>query len=264
MPPLLCALLLALPALPAADFEPAPWYVRYAQQMPAGVLLGAAGLAALLWLLKKPAEAFVTALFDQLVERIKRSSKEPVSPAELARKARKAVLLEQTAERLRLEIRCDHVEVYGCQNGEYLRSGEGVDKFVIQAEAARPGDPRYMDTERLIFAQDLPRAVAALSLPGTTYLLLWAEHCDDWKANKLMRERDYTSSIAVFLRRPVKAGSGDTGVIGLCVLSWRATLVYRPDQADALPKSHAGPTRLLEADMDRLVAAYAAEFSYGM
>lgn len=261
MSPLLCVLLLTLPA---ADFEPAPWYVRYAQQMPLGVLLGGAGIFALLWLLKKPAEAFVTALFDQLVDRIKASSKAPVSAADLARKARKALQLEVSAERLRLESRCDNVSVYGCQNGEYLRSGEGIDKFVMQAEASRPGDPRYMDTERQIFAQDIPRTVAALSLPGTAYLLFWSEHCDDWKVNKLMRERDYASSIVIFLRRPLKPGVTDVGIIGMMVLNWRSTLVYRPDQAEHLPHGHPWPTRMLDADLERLMNAYLAEFSYIM
>lgn len=120
--------------------------------MPVSVLIVCGILAFFGWLLKEPFQKFASSLFDQFAERVKRTSKEPASGADLARKARKAVILEQAAERLRLRIDCDHVSVYGCQNGEYLRSGEGIDKFVMQAEAVDEGLPRYMDTDRIVFA----------------------------------------------------------------------------------------------------------------
>lgn len=230
--------------------------------MPVGVTISVGILLLVGWLLKEPFQKFVAGLFDQLTERIKRSSKEPASAADLARKARKAVVLEQTAERLRVELACDHVSVYGCQNGEYLRSGEGIDKFVMQAEASRPGDPRYIDTERIIYANDLPRLV--LALEQEPYLLLWAGQCDDWKVNKMMAERDYTSAIAVFVRRPVKPNASELGIIGMYVVSWRECEVYRPDQASSLPKTHEGPTRLLDERLSQQLQAYASEFSYTM
>jgi hypothetical protein len=248
--------------LPAVAYEPAPWYLREMQGWPLWIVMSVATFAALGWLLKKPLENFVSGLFDLLTERIKRSSKEPASSADLLRKARKAIILEQVAERLRLEIRCDHVSVYGCQNGEYLRSGEGIDKFVMQAEASRPGDPRYMDTERIVFASDIPRTIMALE--AQPYLLLWAARCDDWKVNKMMSERNYSSSIAVFLRRPLATDAKTLGVIGMYVLSWRETEVYRPDQAGTLPRSHNGPTRLIDADLEQQLLGYAQELSYTM
>jgi hypothetical protein len=251
-----------LTATPAIAYDPAPFWGRYLETMPGWLLLTAAVVAGVLWLLKKPIEEFVTKQLEQFAERIKRSSKEPASGPDLARKARKAVILEQTAEQMRLKIDCDHVSVYGCQNGEYLRSGEGIDKFVMQAEAVDDGLLRYMDVERVVFAQDIPRTVLALEkLP---YLLLWAERCDDWKVNKMMKERGYDSSIAVFVRRPLKAGSEEMGVIGMYVLSWRDCELYRPDQASSLPKSHTGPVRLITTDMEELLQEYANKFSYSM
>jgi hypothetical protein len=253
-------LLLATP--PVITYEPRPWYVLWFETMPVSVVIVCGILAFFGWLLKEPFQKFAQGLFDQLADRLKRTSKEPASAADLARKARKAIILEQAAEALRLRIDCDHVAVYGCQNGEYLRSGEGIDKFVMQAEAVEQGLPRYMDTERMLFAQDIPRTIMALEQQA--YLLLWAERCDDWKVNKLMQERGYDSTIAVFVRRPIKAGSTELGIIGMYMLSWRDCEVYRPDQASSLPKSHQGPTRLLDEEMEHLLQEYANRFSYNM
>lgn len=142
-----------LPATPVpTTYDAAPWWVRWLETMPVSVLIVCGILAFFGWLLKEPFQKFASSLFDQFAERVKRTSKEPASGADLARKARKAVILEQAAERLRLRIDCDHVSVYRCQNGEYLRSGEGIDKFVMQAEAVDEGLPRYMDTDRIVFA----------------------------------------------------------------------------------------------------------------
>jgi hypothetical protein len=253
-------LLLATPV----TYEPAPFWGRYLETMPGWLLLTGGVVALVLWLLKKPIEEFAAKLGEQLVDRVKRTSKEPASGADLVRKARKAIILEQAAERLRLMADCDHVSVYGCQNGEYLRSGEGIDKFVMQAEAVDEGLPRYMDTERIVFAQDIPRTITALELQP--YLLLWAARCDDWKVNKMMKERGYDSSIAVFVRRPIKNNKGETelGIIGMYVVSWRDCEVYRPDQANSLPKNHKGPTRLLDKEMEQLLQDYANQFSYSM
>jgi hypothetical protein len=230
--------------------------------MPGWILVSGLVVAGVLWLLKKPIEEFASKLFDQFAERIKRTSKEPASAADLARKARKAVVLEQAAERLRLKIDCDSVNVYGCQNGEYLRSGEGIDKFSMQAEAVDDGLPRYMDTERIIFAQDIPRTV--LALENQPFLLLWGERCDDWKLNKMMKERGYDSSIAVFVRRPIRDKPGELGIIGMFVVNWRDCEIYRADQASTLPAAHQGPTRLLDKNMEHLLQEYANEFSYSM
>ena len=249
-------------ASPPLAYDPAPWYVRWLETMPVSVVIVLGILACFAWLLKKPVEEFAATLFDQLTDRLKRSSKQPASPTDLARKARKAVVLEQAAERLRLELNCDHVEVYGCQNGEYLRSGEGVDKFAMQAEAPRPGDPRYMDVERMLFASDLPRLI--LALENQAYLLLWQGRCDDWKANKLMAERDYNSTMAIFLRRPLKPGQPETGVIGLLLVSWRETELFRDDQSGCLPRTHAGPVRQIDAELEQRLLTYAREFSYSM
>lgn len=243
-------------------YAPAPWYLRWLETMPGYVVVGVAILVFVVWLLETPIKNAAAKVMDAVVERIKHSSKEPASSADLTRKAQKAIILEQAAERLRLELNCDHVSVYGCQNGEYLRSGEGIDKFVMQAEASQPGDPRYMDMERVVFASDLPRLV--LALESQHYLLLWRGRCDDWKVNKMMSERDYTSSVAVFLRRPLKPGGAETGVIGMYVVSWRKCEIYRPDQADHLPASHKGPVRLIDSDFEQLLLTYARELSYSM
>ncbi|MGI4862755.1 MAG: hypothetical protein ACRYFZ_02455 [Janthinobacterium lividum] len=252
--------LLTLPV--ATAYDPAPWYVRWLEVMPVSVVIVLGILAFFGWLLKEPFQKFASGLFEQFADRLKRSSKEPASGIDLARKARKAIILEQAAEALRVRIRCDHVSVYGCQNGEYLRSGEGIDKFVMQAEAVEIGLPRYMDTERVVFAQDIPRTIMALE--AQDYLLLWSERCDDWKVNKMMQERGYDSSIAVFVRRPIKAGSVELGIIGMYVLSWRDCEIYRPDQASTLPAQHQGPTRLLDTEMEHLLQEYANTFSYTM
>jgi hypothetical protein len=261
MPPPLLPFLLAAATRPAG-YLPAPWYMRWLEAMPLWALVLTGCVATLLYLLKKPVETFVAKLFDEFTERLKRSSKEPASAADLARKARKAVVLEQAAEKLRVKIDCDHVSVYGCQNGEYLRSGEGIDKFVMQAEATEGDHGRYMDVERVVFAQDIPRTV--LALEEQPYLLLWERHCDDWKVNKLMKERGYTSSIAVFIRRPLRPGSSEMGVIGMYVLSWYTCEVYRPDQASALPATHSGPQRLLDEPLEQMLRDYAQEFSFSM
>lgn len=253
--------MLLLQTLPA-KYAPAPWYFRWAESLPVHVLVGLAILFVLGWLLKEPFQKLFLFGGELLIERIKRSSKEPASAEDLKRKANKAVVLEQAAERLRLELNCDHVEVYGCQNGEYLRSGEGVDKFVMQAEAPKPGDPRYMDIERMLFATDLPRLI--LALESQPYLLLWQGKHDDWKVNKLMAERDYNSTLAVFLRRPLKPGQSETGIIGLVLVSWRETELYRPDQSGCLPSTHHGPVRQIDAPLEQLLLGYAREFSYSM
>lgn len=225
--------------------------------MPAWVAFSLLGVYAIFLISKKPLENFVQQVLESFAQRMRQSSKTPAT--ELARKARKAVVLEQTAERQRISLSCDHVSVYAVQNGEYLRTGEGIDKFVMQAEASQPGDPRYMDVERMIYAQDIPRTV--LALDGQPYLLLWPERSDDWKVNKLMKERDYASSIAVFIRRPMPGGG--MGVIGMYVVSWRECEVYRPDQTP-LPAHHRGPIRLLDPGFEKDLAAYALEYSYTM
>ena len=251
------ATLLAVPV-----YEPAPWYVRWLETMPLYVVVTLAVLAFVVWLLKAPIEAAAIKLLDRFTERIKRSSKEPISAAEFSRKATKAVILEQAAERLRLQIDCDHVSVYGCQNGEHLRSGEGVDKFVMQAEATARVAGRYMDVERVVMAQDIPRLV--LSLGQQTYVLIWSGRHDDWKVNKMMSERGYTSTVALFIRKPIKPGSPEMGVIGMFAVSWHECEIYRPDQADKLPQKHIGPTRLLDHEMEQMLLQYAQQFSYNM
>lgn len=260
-----CLLLLETPTAPSAvtTYLPAPWYVKWAETMPGWLLLTGLVVAAVMWLLKKPIETAVGVWIEQFAERMKRTSKEPASAADLSRKARKAVILEQAAEALRVRIACDHVSVYGCQNGEYLRSGEGIDKFVMQAEAtAATAAPRYMDTERVVFANDIPRTV--LALEAMPYLLLWTGHCDDWKVNKMMQERGYASSVAVFIRRPTKGGGSELGVIGMFVLSWSHCTLYRPDHADSLPAATSAHARLLDGAMETLLADYASQFSYNM
>ena len=63
-----------------------------------------------------------------LTERLKCNSKELTSrvAVNLARKARRAVILEQAAEALRVRSGCEHVSIYGCQNKGYPRSGEAM------------------------------------------------------------------------------------------------------------------------------------------
>lgn len=254
-------LLLAAP--PA--YDPAPWYVQWLWEvltaLPAGLSLLLLVLLVMGYLLRDKLKTSAEYVFDMLTDRLKRSSKEPISAKELGRKATKTIVLEQTAERLRLEIDCDHVSVYGCQNGEYLRSGDGIDKFVMQAEASRPGDPRYIDVERIVFASDIPRTV--LALESQAYLLLWRNRCDDWKVDKMMTERDYKSSVAVFLRRPVKKPGGgmEEGIIGMYVLSWRRTELYRSDQTGF---KHPENKRLIDEEFQQMLADYARELSYTM
>ena len=254
--------MLLLQAAPASKYAPAPWFLRWAESLPVYVVVGLLVLFGLGWLVKEPFQAFIAKLLDGLSERVKRSSKQPTPDAELTRKAQKAVILEQQAERLRLQINCDHVSVYGCQNGEYLRAGDGVDKFVMQAEATPLAVGRYMDVERTLFASDVPRLV--LSLGQQPYVLIWAGRHDDWKVNKMMSERGYTSAVVCFIRRPIKPGSPELGVIGMFAVTWFGCEVYRPDQADTLPKNHTGPTRLLDSAMEQLLLHYAQEFSYTM
>ncbi|MBX0290950.1 hypothetical protein K3G63_10900 [Hymenobacter sp. HSC-4F20] len=210
------------------------------------ILLGAYGVYLVA---KEPVKNFLQSYLDSILKRQQEARKQP--SVHLVPNSRKAIILEQTAERLRLESGCDHVSLYAVQNGEYLRTGDSVEKFVMQAEAARPGDARYMDTERILFAQDVPRLI--LVLEQQAYALLWHNRCDDWKSNKIMAERDYQSAIAVFVRRP-------GGVIGLYVLNWRETELVRPDQT---PDPQV-PTRPLDAALEQLLKEYASEFSYLM
>lgn len=216
-----------------------PWFVG-------AVLL--AGYALFL-IGKGPITAYLQGYLDNLLKRQQEARKQP--SVHLVPNSRKAVILEQTAERLRLEAECDHVSLYAVQNGEYLRTGDSVEKFVMQAEAARPGDARYMDVERILYAQDIPRLI--LALEQQPYVLLWHARCDDWKANKLMAERDYQSSIALFVRRP-------GGVIGLVAVSWRETEIVRADQTP----DRDVPTRPLDLELQELLVSYSLEFSYLM
>lgn len=257
--------LLQAPATPAPTYEPAPWYVLFARDffsmMPAGIAFFLIVLSALIWLLKDKLRELLASGVDFIVDRLKGSSKQPVSAAELARKGKKKVLRDQAAERARLAFKCEHISVYGCQNGVYLRSGDGIDKFLLLSEAAKPGLPRHEDSgEVMLMADDIPYLTQALE--GQSFLLLWANRCDDWKINKLMNDRGYTSSIAVYISRPMKAGAREQGVIGMFVLSWTDCEVYRQDQSGSLPQAHNGPFRLIDAELEELIQEYKHEFSY--
>lgn len=209
-------------------------------------------------IIREPAKTFMQSLFDQLALRMKTPSKQPAT--ELGGKARKGMMLDQITLRLRLDSGCDHVELYAIQNGEYLRTSEGIEKFFMVSEAPQPGDPYYMDTERILYASDIKALVAVLDT-GQPYVLLWHSKCDDWKANKLMSDRDYNSSIYAFVRRGATKAN-PAGVIGMFSLNWRRAEIYRPDQVP-LP-THDGPVRLLDAELEQLVHEYALEFSYAM
>jgi len=60
----------------------------------------------------------------------------------------------------------------------------------------------------------------------------------------------------------MKAGAREQGVIGMFVLSWTDTEVYRQDQASSLPQAHHGPVRLIDGEMEELIQEYKHEFSY--
>lgn len=256
---------MALISIPTPTYEAAPWYIQFAKDffsmMPAGIGITVIVLAALGYLLRDKLKELAEHLLDMIIGRLRGTSKQPISASELARKGKKKVILDQAAERARLDFRCEHISVYGCQNGVYLRSGEGIDKFLMLSEQARPGIQRHMDEgEQLLLASDVPYLTQALETQP--YQLLWAGRCDDWKINKMMGERGYTSSIAAYISRPSKPGSPQKDVIGMYVLSWTDCEVYRADQASTLPASHDGPTRLIDDEMSELLLSYASEFSW--
>jgi hypothetical protein len=256
---------LLLPTTQPAAYEPAPWYVQFVKDflamMPAGIAFFLICVFLLGYLLRDKWKELAESLYDGITARLRHSSKQPVSASELARKGKKKVLRDQAAERARLAFKCEHISVYGCQNGVYLRSGDGIDKFLLLSEAAKPGLPRHEDSgEVMLMADDIPYLTQALE--GQPFLLLWANRCDDWKINKLMSERGYSSSIAVYISRPMKAGVREQGVIGMFVLSWTDCEVYRQDQSTTLPQSHNGPVRLIDAALEELIQEYKHEFSY--
>ncbi|WP_147320990.1 hypothetical protein, partial [Hymenobacter lapidiphilus] len=74
-----------------------PWFV--------GAVLVAA--YALFLVARAPVQAFLSGYLDSLLKRQQEARKQPST--HLAANSRKAVVLEQTAERMRVEAGCDHV-----------------------------------------------------------------------------------------------------------------------------------------------------------
>ncbi|GAA4393642.1 hypothetical protein [Hymenobacter koreensis] len=225
-----------------------PTLIEWLQKLPVWLGLGMLVLWMVFQLVREPLQKAASQFIEHLTRRLLQARKEP-NTQQLVNNSRKAILLEQTAERMRIELDCDHVSVYAVQNGEYLRTGDSVEKLVMIAEASRPGDPRYMEVERIIYAQSIPRLLMVAVMEP--FVLLWQGKCDDWKMNQLMTERDYASCLAVCIRRP-------NGVIGMFKASWRDKEVYRADHAP-----HTGD-RLLDDEMRLMLHDFALELSYQM
>ena len=134
------------------------------------------------------------------------------------------------AEQMRLLTACDHVEVYGATNGEYLRSGDSIEKFIMVGESASRGEPRFIDCEGLIYSHNIPFLVNVVC--HTDYALMWPEQCEDESFNRIMRERGYSTSLAVLIT--VTAPKHGQYVLGMFVLNWKhIALSPVADQRDA-------------------------------
>lgn len=158
----------------------------------------------------------------------------------------KDVEINNYAEQIRLTTACDHVSVYGALNGEYFRSGDSIEKLLLQGEAAPVGEPRFMHTEeRLVYTNTMPYLIHKLCL--TEYVLLWPGQCEDELANRNMRRRGYKSSLAMLITVPAPTGYY---VLGLLSLSWRH-ITLSPVKEQCAGEVQAWVTPKLQADLRR-------------
>ncbi|RFP65939.1 hypothetical protein D0N36_06965, partial [Hymenobacter lapidiphilus] len=79
----------------------------YLKTLPWFIAAALTGGYALFLVARAPVQAFLSGYLDSLLKRQQEARKQPST--HLAANSRKAVVLEQTAERMRVEAGCDHV-----------------------------------------------------------------------------------------------------------------------------------------------------------
>lgn len=166
----------------------------------------------------------------------------------------KTIELNRYAQYMLDKVCCDHVSIYAAANGEYLKSGDSIEKFIMQAEACAAGEPRYMDLQPLIYANGIPHLVSKLFVAD--YVLMWPNQCDDEKANQVMRQRGYSSSIAMLITVPAPHGRY---VLGLAVLNWKQ-LILHPIKSQ-LPEPHSPFETYITLQMQQQITRFKLEAS---
>lgn len=193
-------------------------------------------------------------LFNRFTKRAEQKETKRRKMSDLQYLSAKTIELNRYAQFMLDTTGCDHVSVYAAANGQYLKSGDSIEKFIMQAEAAAPGEPRYMDVEPLIYANQLPHLISKIFI--AEYVLLWPNQCDDEKCNKLMRQRGYSSSIAMLVTVPAPHGRF---VLGMVVLNWKQ-LILHPIKSQ-LPEKHSPFETYVTLEMQQAITKFKLESS---
>ncbi len=141
---------------------------------------------------------------------------------------------------------CDHVSVYAAMNGEYLKSGDSVEKMMMQSEGTHmdSGEARYIQSKhRLIFTVDIPDLMARLC--RQPYVLNQQGVSADEYCNRMMRLRGYKTTMLFLITCPSRA-LGGTIVLGMVELAWKGHVINPSDG----PPPHVTPA------LEGLIARY--------
>lgn len=166
----------------------------------------------------------------------------------------KTIELNRYAQFMLDKTGCDHVSIYAAANGEYLKSGDSIEKFILQAEACDRGEPRYMDSEPLVYANQVPYLISKMFIAD--YVLLWSNQCEDERCNRIMRQRGYSTSIVMLITVPAPQGRF---VLGMAVLNWKQ-LILHPTKSQ-LPEQHSGFETYVTLEMQQAITRFKLEVS---
>ena len=116
--------------------------------------------------------------------------------------AEKQVLLDQGAERICLESKCDHVGLYRLHNGEFFEGDDSIKKMSMASEAVGGrGQARWKDKSQNLLMSNFPHLVLALDGPSKQpFYYITPENVLDFEIGRHMNDRNYKVVVALLIR----------------------------------------------------------------
>lgn len=116
--------------------------------------------------------------------------------------AEKQVLLDQAAERICLESKCDHVGLYRLHNGEFFEGDDSIKKMSMASEAVGSrGRTRWKDKSQNLLMSNFPHLVLGLDGPTKQpFYLITPANVLDFEIGRHLNERDYEVVVGMLIR----------------------------------------------------------------
>lgn len=126
--------------------------------------------------------------------------------------ADKQISLDVAADRACVWAGAAHVSIYQFSNGQYFTNGDSIQKISMVGEAT---ESNLVGRWRLV-SQNLPTSAFPYLMRAVQqgHTWLYRDECEDYELNRLMRERGYSSAVAVLLRGQKESW------LGLLIVAW--------------------------------------------